>query len=76
MQLPPHAAREVHENNQLSLLSWELLAREAALRGKARYQVKPKHHAMVELCIELLRTCKNPRSQWTFKHEYVIGYST
>ena len=50
-----------------------LLARAAFAARSARYQIKPKHHAVDEIGWDVIRYRRNPKSNWCFKHEDCIG---
>ena len=60
----------------MGFLSYAFLAREAVATRVARWQLKPKHHALDELSLHAYRSKRNPRSYWCFKHEDYMGVSS
>ena len=58
---------------RLLLQSYELLAREAFVQQRPRWQLKPKHHVLFEIMEEVAITGRNPRSCWEFKYEDMVG---
>ena len=60
--------------SELSVLSFEILSREAHENHQRKWPFKPTHHAIDEVASDVQRTLRNPRSVWGFKHEDFIGH--
>ena len=66
-------ARRFHAAGLLMLRGYALLSRGAHLAGQARWQLKPQHHNLWHGFNFALRSRRNPRSYWLFRHEDFVG---
>ena len=66
-------AKRLLYHGETMLMAYSTLSREAHLRGKARWGLKPKHHHLFEGLHWAKLSRRNPRATWLYKHEDMVG---
>ncbi|CAK9059150.1 Uncharacterized protein SCF082_LOCUS31390 [Durusdinium trenchii] len=60
---------------QMHLISWQHLARQCEVKGWKLFRLRPKHHQLDHLAIQVARTKLNPRKVMAcFSDESFLGY--
>ena len=63
----------LHTAGYVLVRSYKILAWSASRHNRARWQLKPKHHHILEGIHHAKKTLRNPRAHWLFKHEDFVG---
>ena len=71
--LSPAEAQRLHTAGYVLVRSYKILAWSASRHNRARWQLKPKHHHILEGIHHAKKTLRNPRAHWLFKHEDFVG---